>query len=75
MKINFPKLPQTVDLQQEAIEVLTQHMGIAKTAIFMSDTFWKPTDYLEIKDRLFGDETVESIYEKVIEWKEQNRQP
>jgi len=41
----------------------------------MSDTFWKPTDYLEIKDRLFGDEIVESIYEKVIEWKEQNRQP
>jgi hypothetical protein len=70
MKINFPSLPQTNDLHREALEVLIQHMGLAKAAIFMSDTLWKPTDYLKIKDRLFADETVDSLYEKVIVWRE-----
>lgn len=50
-------------------------MGVAKAAIFMGDTFWQPTDYLEIKDRLFADEIVASIYEKVILWREQTQKP
>jgi hypothetical protein len=71
MKINLPTLPRTSDLHQEALQILIKNMGIAKAAIFMSDTFWKPTDYLEIKDQLFENETVDSIYEKVIAWREQ----
>ncbi len=50
-------------------------MGVAKAAIFMGDAFWLPTDYLEIKDRLFANETVASIYEKVILWREQTQKP
>jgi hypothetical protein len=71
MKINLPTLPRTIDLHQEAIQILIKNMGIAKAAIFMSDTFWQPTDYLEIKDRLFANETVDSVYEKVVAWREQ----
>jgi hypothetical protein len=69
MKVNIPTLPRTSDLHQEALQILIKNKGIAKAAILMSDTFWKPIDYLEIKDRLFEDETVDSIYEKVIAWR------
>ncbi|WP_013325065.1 hypothetical protein [Gloeothece verrucosa] len=75
MSLYFPNLPQNTELQREAIEILSKQMGIAKTAIFMSNTFWQPTDYLEIKDRLFADETVASLYEKVILWREQTQKP
>jgi hypothetical protein len=75
MKIDFPSLPRNTELHREAIEILNQRMGIAKAAIFMSDAFWKPTDYLEIKDKLFTDETVASLYEKVVLWREQTQKP
>jgi hypothetical protein len=75
MKIEFPSLPRNTEIQREAIEILIERMGVAKAAIFMGDTFWQPTDYLEIKDRLFADETVASIYEKVILWREQTQKP
>ena len=65
MTLQFPSLPQNSELQQEAIEILIQQMGIAKAAIFISDTFWQPTDYLEIKERLFEGETVASLYAKI----------
>jgi hypothetical protein len=69
MRINLPNLPRTSDLHQEALEILTKNMGIAKAAIFVSDTFWQPRDYLEIKDQLFADETVNSIYQKIVTWR------
>jgi len=47
-------------------------MGIGKATIFFSEMFWKRTDYLEIKDHLFAGETVASLYEKVLLWREQN---
>lgn len=71
MNINLPSLPRSRDLHQEALNILIENMGIAKAAIFVSDTFWQPVNYLETKDQLFANETVESIYEKVIAWREQ----
>lgn len=70
MKLEFPSLPQSTEVQQEAIEILIKQMGIAKATIFLSEIFWKPTDYLKIKDQLFAGETVASIYEKVLLWRE-----
>jgi hypothetical protein len=70
MKINLPSLPRSRDLHQEALNILIDNMGIVKAAIFVSDTFWQPINYLETKDQLFANETVESIYEKVIVWRE-----
>ena len=75
MKLDFPSLPRNTELCREAIQILNEQMGIAKTAIFMSDAFWQPTDYLEIKDKLFADETVASLYAKVVLWREQNQKP
>jgi hypothetical protein len=72
MKLQFPTLPQSTEVQQEAIEILIKQMGIGKATIFFSEMFWKRTDYLEIKDRLFAGETVASLYEKVLLWREQN---
>lgn len=71
MNINLPSLPRSRDLHQEALNILIENMGIAKAAIFVGDTFWQPVNYLKTKDQLFANETVESIYEKVIAWREQ----
>ena len=72
MKLKFPNLPQNTEIKQEAIEILIQQMGIAKATIFFSEMLWKRTDYLEIKDRLFAGETVASLYEKVLLWREKS---
>ncbi len=72
MKMNFPPLPRNAEVHREAIETLIAQMGIAKAAMFLGDTLWQPTDYLEIKDQQFADETVASLYEKVLLWRQQN---
>ena len=69
MTLKFPSLPRNTELQDEAIKILIEQMGIAKAAIFISDMFWQTTDYLEIKDRLFEGETVTSLYAKVKAFK------
>lgn len=74
MKIEFPRLPRPADLHREAVEILIQQMGVAKASIFLSDTFWQETDYLALKDRLFADETVDSLYEKILQWRERNQE-
>jgi hypothetical protein len=72
MKIEFPRLPRPADLHREAVEILIQQMGVTKAAIFLSDTFWQETDYLSLKDSLFADETVDSLYEKIVRWRNEN---
>ena len=49
----------------DAIDRLIQQVGITKAVILISDTCWQPTNYLEIKDRLFEGETVASLYDKI----------
>jgi hypothetical protein len=69
MIVQFPSLPSQSSLNHEAIQTLIEHMGIAKAVMFLSDKLSQPTDYLQIKDRIFGGETTESVYQKVIEWR------
>lgn len=69
MIVSFPDLPTHASLNSEAISILIQHMGIAKTVVFLSDKLWQPTDYLEIKEGLFREETTESVYQKIVDWR------
>jgi hypothetical protein len=67
---NLPTLPSSLNVRQEACSVLIQQLGITKAAIFLGETRWQPTDYLQLKQQLFAGETVSSLYEKVIHWRE-----
>ena len=73
MKIDFPQLPQSTEIQREAIEILINRMGITKAVIFLGDRFWQPTDYLKTKEQLFGDKTVDELYQDITEWRQTNR--
>ncbi len=62
-------VPIFQDLRAEAIRLLLKELGVAKTAFFIRNNFSSPIDYLELKDRLFADQTVEQIYEDIQTWK------
>jgi hypothetical protein len=52
------------EVMQEAIEVLLTHLAPAKLA-----RFWPALggggDYLNIRERLFAEQTIESLYDKI----------
>ncbi|MCP2727869.1 hypothetical protein [Limnofasciculus baicalensis] len=73
--ISIPTLPKSDDVRHEAIAVLIDRLGIAKAAIFLGDLLWQPTDYLEIKDRLFAGETIDSLNTKISIWQSANTFP
>jgi hypothetical protein len=61
-----PALPNSQLVRREAIDVLVRQLGIAKATIFLGETLWQPTDYLQIKQQLFAGETVDSLYDKIL---------
>jgi hypothetical protein len=65
----LPSLPNDQEMQREAIETLVDNLGIAKAAIFLGNFLWQPTDSVRLKDQLFAGETVDSLYEKILEWR------
>jgi hypothetical protein len=50
---------------QDAIRVLMEHLEPAKAARVWASWQVGEGDYLSIRDQLFSDETVASLYEKV----------
>ena len=61
MKTN---LPGDAEIAREALQVLMQHMPASKVARLLSSLQVGKGDYLEIRDKLFPGETVESLFEK-----------
>ncbi|MCG2770330.1 MAG: hypothetical protein ABIK79_03020 [Chloroflexota bacterium] len=56
------------DVLREAEDVLVKHLGLAKTARVWAAWRQGAGDYLEIRERLFQGETVETLCEKVQEY-------
>lgn len=50
---------------EEGVGVLLEHLSPAKVARFLATWQTDGGDYLAIRDRLFADETVETLFEKV----------
>ncbi|MEH2381764.1 MAG: hypothetical protein V7K27_23230 [Nostoc sp.] len=59
------KMPRGQEVIQEALEILEQHMEPAKVALLLSIWQTGSDDYIKIKDQLFADETVKTLYEKI----------
>lgn len=68
----LPSLPNSTTIRQEAINILIDTLGIAKATIFLGEILWQPTDYLKIKQELFAKETVDSLYQNILDWRDGN---
>lgn len=62
MTANLPKENQVI---HEALTILYAHMTPLKVARFITTCQLGAGDYLQSKDALFADETVDSLYEKI----------
>ncbi len=62
------ELPLPMSVRGEVIQVLLAHLGITKTAFFIRDALSQRTDYLVIKNQLFGNQNAEQIYQSVQKW-------
>lgn len=49
----------------EAMEILMEHLSPEKFAKFWASCNSERADYLKIKEQLFKDETVETLYDKI----------
>jgi len=59
------KVSSDQDILREAEEVLRQHLGPAKTTRFWIAIGRGAGDYLQIKEKLFEGETVDTLYEEI----------
>jgi len=62
MKVNSPNDKQVI---QEALQILRTHMTPSKFARFIAACNLGEGDYLKTKERLFVNETVDSLSEKI----------
>lgn len=69
MMINVQRLPDIRELKTEIIGEIVKNFGITKTAFFIREMMSQKADYLEIKDRLFGEKTAAELYIEISEWK------
>ena len=62
MKINIVRDPAIIE---EALQVLSQHLEPSKLMRFLAVCNLDSVDYLNLKEKLFEGETVDSLYEKI----------
>lgn len=62
MKIN---LETEREIIQEVFQVLIEHLETSKVMRFLAICNPENGDYLQLKDKLFEGETVDSLYEKI----------
>jgi len=60
------KVMSDQQILEEGFQVLMTHLGPSKTTRFLAACRLGEGDYLKLKDRLFGEETAESLYEKIL---------
>ena len=66
---NAESLPDIKILKSEVVDIIVRSLGITKAAFFFRETMSQKTDYLEIKERLFGEKTAAQLYGEISEWK------
>jgi len=55
---------------QEVMQVLLTHLEPAKVMKFCAACKLGEGDYLQLKEKLFSEETVDSLYEKIKQYQE-----
>jgi hypothetical protein len=60
-----PIIPNSSSVRSEAVNILVQQLGLGKAALFIRENLSQPTDYLELKEQLFGEMTVDQISQEI----------
>ena len=55
-------IPTTPEIRSEAVQALIEGLGITKAAFFLRDSMSQKTDYVKIKEKLFGKASADEIY-------------
>jgi hypothetical protein len=53
----------------KVIDTIVKNLGITKAAFFIRENISQKTDYLEIKEKLFGSKTAAEVYNDISKWK------
>lgn len=53
---------------QEGLEILFAHMEPSEVARFWAACNLRGSDYLKLKDELFAEESVDSLYAKILDF-------
>ncbi len=69
MTVKAEALPDIRVLKSEVIDTIVKSLGITKAAFFIRETISQKTDYLEIKEKLFGSKTASELYNEISKWK------
>ncbi len=62
MKVN---IDNDYEIVQEVFQILLEHLETSKVMRFWSICNLGNGDYLKLKDKLFAEETVDSLYEQI----------
>lgn len=58
-------VPSEEEVRQQGTEALIRSLGIAKAAMFLRKTSSQKIDYLELKKQLFGNLTIDELYQEI----------
>jgi hypothetical protein len=58
-------LPKNDSVKTEAVQTVIDRMGITKAAIFLRETMSQPTDYLALKQNMFGKTPASELYSAI----------
>ncbi len=58
-------MPSSEEVRSEAVQTLITRMGITKAAIFIRENMAQKTDYLKMKNELFGGKSTAQLYTEI----------
>ena len=64
------KVRKEQQILQEGLQILLANMEPSKVAQFWAACNFGSGDYLKLKEEIFGQESVGSLYDKVVEFQE-----
>lgn len=58
-------VPRSESVKYEAVQMLINGLGLTKTAFFIRENLSSQSDYLELKEKMFGEKTAADIYNDI----------
>jgi len=58
-------VPRSEYVRYEAVQMLINGLGLTKTAFFIRENLSSQGDYLEMKEKLFGEKNAADIYNDI----------
>lgn len=58
-------VPEMASVITESVRAIIDRLGIAKAAFFCRETMSQSVDYLELKEKMFGEKTAKVLYGEI----------